>query len=183
MRILSSSFSSLCNEYLREFCYRHKYDLGEFDKNYDYAEINGNMVAFDVIRYDVDFKVPVGTYEQYINHLADAAGFISYPTYIQLYQKQPPNFCQYTELINAVCLEMEIDAATLLGKTRKADVTLIRHCLAYHWRKQGLNLNAISILLGRTNHSTIINSVLKIEDMVAIKDKRTLRILEVVNNA
>ena len=67
--------------------------------------------------------------------------------------------------VTICCLALKTDHSKIIGKTRKMEIVKVRHAIAYFLVKErGYTLNAAAEALGRTCHTTVLNSISIIEN-------------------
>lgn len=85
------------------------------------------------------------------------------------------------QIIEAICNSFEIEVEDLKGRSRRGEVVIIRHCIAYVLRKNYLfTLERIGEALGR-NHATILNSVKVVDNALFTKDRVVIPIFNTMN--
>lgn len=87
------------------------------------------------------------------------------------------NIDKSTELLRLISIVTNISEADILSTDRKASFVLSRQILAYYLRyKYNYKLQQIGKVFN-THHTTILNSLSKIANMIDINDQLTLSIM------
>ena len=64
-----------------------------------------------------------------------------------------------TQLLDAVCLHLDVDKDAVSGEKRSRDLTYARHVAMYLLREDGgLTYSAIARLLNKKDHSTVVHA-------------------------
>jgi len=92
---------------------------------------------------------------------------------------KPPHAKHYAEKrIRRMAETLGSSYKVVMSKSRRHDVTMIRHIIAYQLRKKyGMTLQAVADALGKQNHATTSNSVNVIEGLIEIGDRRVLEMI------
>lgn len=75
-------------------------------------------------------------------------------------------------IIKVVGNKLEIPSAMIVGKTRKREIVEARHiAMTLIKNNTSLSLKAIGLLFGKRDHSTVINSVRKVKELIEVNDR------------
>ena len=76
---------------------------------------------------------------------------------------------QINTVLKIVAEEYDIAPEDILGPSRRMDIAQARHVAAYFLvANTDLSLKAVAIGLGRTDHTTILNSLNRVQEQMAI---------------
>lgn len=88
-------------------------------------------------------------------------------------------------LVTEICRSERIAVDSILGQTRTARVARIRHVCAYVLKTSGLSLNEVARELRRKDHSTIVNSIRRVDqspDLISMAAKYRPMVLKISAN-
>lgn len=114
---LEDRWTSICNEYVKEFCKRHEYD-SEPDVDWYWIadnpgtliEINDMFINMETIRYDVDKNVPEEKFEQwYWKNLELTELGVEHWLNYSSYCKGAPDIYTGERLKQLRCLKLKLD--------------------------------------------------------------------------
>lgn len=87
---LYNDFNSACTNYVKAFCEKHGYPLGEWirDRVGEIIELGDYYVSLTDIRYDIDNNVPVGEFESWYDYtfglaMLECPKMIEYEPWVQ----------------------------------------------------------------------------------------------------
>ena len=86
------------------------------------------------------------------------------------------------DIINRVCAAFSVTEEEVVGQSRRKNIVEARQVVAYLSRKVlDMPLSSIGLHLGGRDHTTIMHSQRKIEDLIK-KDKKFKRRVDIVYN-
>lgn len=86
------------------------------------------------------------------------------------------------DVLSKISSYMEINSKEIMGSRRTMNISFARHAVAYIYHVRfGLSLNETARVLNREDHTTIINSVKNISDLLG--DSCPIKIMEAYKTA
>ncbi len=71
------------------------------------------------------------------------------------------------QVLQVVADEYEVKPEEILGPSRKSEVALARHVAAHFlYQNTDLSFRGIALSLGRNDHTTILNSIKRVEELM-----------------
>lgn len=197
---MRAAWDGICEAYLRVFCERHGYDFGEaFWESGDpgtVAVVDGMRVGMDVIRYDVDNRVPAGFFGAWHEYESEICGmeeaFRGFKDFRELDHLGYRDFCEGVPLPytpeEMLGLRRRLSALSgpsadrsaeyirvmsglvgedILAPGRRVSLSWPRYMVMYQLRLDGLTLAAIGACFGK-DHSTVSHAVRVVGDMLTM---------------
>lgn len=197
---MRDAWDGICDAYLRAFCERHGLDpeTAEWDSGDPGTAVlvSGVYVGMDVIRYDVDNRVPRGFFRAWYDYDSEMScieeAFRGFKDFREFRHMDYRDFCEgeplpYSpeEIVGfkrrlAVLAGPSEDRAEeyirvmsglvgedILAPGRRVSLSWPRYMVMYQLRLDGLTLAAIGERLGK-DHSTVSHAVRVVGDMLTM---------------